>query len=423
VTELGGFGDSERFVPHSGETSAAGPEFQSTNVCRASALSLMLAFNTGYLTAPLWEPLSELGFGDRALDSLGSEDRLATALAADWFAGVGADVASADTRAESWREMNDDGDPYSAMRFLLGVLGSPSERESAAAAAALFNVLRDQPQLTGLLTIDDVAVSISLGDLERPWDGEAWQSFFAQQVPDGRTAFRIERTAPVWLLALIRLRLARQSPDPVTRSLALALRIGGPDQPRQLTTQDAVPTPAGALVISTMIHGTWGWKGDWWRPLGGFHKFIMSEHRPNLYGRGARFSWSGAYSQKQRNIAASDFVDWAQEVAPNGLQTVFSHSYGAEVAALAVAAGTSAQELVLMSAPGTDYVNHASTIVNRVIDVRLPFDPVLALARTPQRLAPHESVTEVLLPWSLDHSASHEEQLWQEVDVAGQAQL
>jgi hypothetical protein len=53
-------------------------------------------------------------------------------------------------------------------------------------------------------------------------------------------------------------------------------------------------TPPGALVVSTMIHGTWAWKGDWWRPKGnGFHEYILRNHRPNLFSRGARFTWSG----------------------------------------------------------------------------------------------------------------------------------
>jgi pimeloyl-ACP methyl ester carboxylesterase len=426
VTELGGFGGDEAFVPRADVLSAGGgPEVESTNVCRAAALAMMLRFNSAEVVQPLTQPLGELGFALDAIGGLGNDDLLANRLTGDWFAELGADLAAEELRRRTWESLNQDVDPNAAVQFLIGVLGSSLERETAAAAAALWQIFAGVLAPETWLAADDlVGVSARqlLGD-GRDWDPDAWQSLFTLVVPGGRTDSLIERLNAVRFLVLVRLRVARESADPVTRSLALAVRMSSLDALGWAPSGSSIPTPPGALVVSTMVHGTWGWKGDWWRPKGGFHQFIASDHRPNLYGRGARFSWSGAYSQKHRIIAAEDLVEWAQEVAPNGLQTVFAHSYGGEVAAMAAMAGATTQELVLLSVPGTGYVNAAASSVNRVIDVRMPFDIVLAIANTPQRLAPASNLTEVLLPWYLMHTASHNENVWLSEDVAGQASL
>ncbi|MGW1617170.1 hypothetical protein ACWCQZ_49140 [Streptomyces sp. NPDC002285] len=173
-----------------------------------------------------------------------------------------------------------------------------------------------------------------------------------------------------------------------------------------------------------MIHGTWGWKGDWWRPEADFHQFILSQHRRNLYNRGARFSWSGMYRASHRDRAAVDFCEWANDLASAGLQTVFAHSYGGEVAARAILKGARLSELVLLSVPATRYVKEAVGRSNlRVVDVRLRFDPVLALARTRQKIQ-HSNVTPVVLrDWRLGHGATHKRQVWLAEDVAGQGGL
>ncbi|MGW0886562.1 alpha/beta hydrolase [Streptomyces sp. NPDC002671] len=172
--------------------------------------------------------------------------------------------------------------------------------------------------------------------------------------------------------------------------------------------------------MSTIIHGTWGWKGNWWYPgQGGFHNFILTNHRPNLYPGGAAFAWSGAYQAGHRRRAAVRFHDWAGELASGGLQTVFGHSYGGEVAARAVLAGTSVDQLVLLSSPATHQVEAAATTGLQVVDVRLPFDPVLGLARTRQRMTTRPNVTPVLLSkWRLDHGATHKERVWRKENVA-----
>ncbi len=72
-----------------------------------------------------------------------------------------------------------------------------------------------------------------------------------------------------------------------------------------------------------------------------------------------------------------------------------------------------------MSVPATNPVEAAAASGVRVVDVRLPFDSVLALAGTRQRLTARSNVTEVLLDqWRYDHGATRNEDVWRQDDVA-----
>ncbi len=311
-------------------------------------------------------PLGQLGFSDLAVEALGLYSESQFDLY-DWSAGSRSQATASEYRMDQWASLNESADPGSAGRFLTTVLGSPLERESAAAAAVLVRFLPDEPQYLGDIWPDPraywdiwpgmsqlleeypwlLAPPFFTGALEpdavddspsAEWNGERWSAAY-EEIP-ARLRGRRGRTYFLWLLVVARLRLALRSPDPVTRSFAFAAHLGQTPDDIELTPEVAsTSTPPGSLVVSTMVHGTFGWKGDWWRPIGGFHKHILNCHRANLYNRGARFSWSGAYSANQRRIAAIDLNDWATEVAPNGLQTVFAHSYGGEVAALAALSG------------------------------------------------------------------------------------
>lgn len=437
--------DDESFAPDpSTESAAISFSAESNNVSRVAALATLLDPSRN-AAARLFDPLRELGFSGRTVETAGfARERQFAPYS--WLLESGLPPSASDNRMELWTDLNENADPTAAERFLLALLGSPLERESAAAAAVLVNLLPEpspaaratwrywrfrspaDPILLETLQVpplpwptDLMDADVDVADQASPnWDGQAWNSTFEST----SSAFREPETQmyQVRLLVTARLRAALRSSDPITRSFAFAAQLAGAAGSVEPAPQEAGPrTPPGALVISTMIHGTFGWKGDWWRPSGDFHKYILGNYRRNLYQRGARFSWSGAYSAYQRALAAKDFVDWAGEVAPHGLQTLFTHSYGGDVAAQAVLAGVPLNELVLLSSPGTDPVNDAVSLGMNVVDVRLPFDPVLAIARAPQRLQPAPNVTEVLLDWSLDHSASHKAKVWTDQSVAARA--
>lgn len=328
-------------------------------------------------------------------------------------------------RVELWASTQEEPDPYSSVGFLLAVLSSPLERESTAAASALWRLLDN-----GRRRLRDDRFAFLAMEREEgavaplPWTEGARRLF-------ARRAARLgEARQPRLSLrntVEARLRAALRSPDPVTVSLAAAAGLPTAPLPPEALGAGQAESVGGLKIpktqlVSTMVHGTWGWKGSWWRPRGGFHDFVLGNLRPNLYARGARFSWSGFYRESHRVQACTDFCEWGEEIAPKGLQSVFGHSYGGEVAARAVVEGTSVQELVLLSTPVTERVLAAVETGVPVVDVRLYFDPVLALTRTRQRLPARANVTTVRLKrWNLDHSATHKERVWMKEEIAKRA--
>jgi hypothetical protein len=431
-------------VSGSPESALASPENEGVNVCRVAALATMLGGDR-QAVRELAPELLALGFSDR----LGSGEYTWTDIDSLEAFGQLERPGDDDRRARitRWQMISETPTPAAAVAFLVAVLGSELERESAAAAAALW---RQITPLAGLMgrgprvwhiwdrlydvwerdwpdawwwgaPFSPAGPSID-GDIDevegKPWEPEEWTRLYGRVM--SRLGDPYANVVLVGLLVRLRLTRALESSDHVTRSFAAAAFPPTPTGASAAPPARAVAIPPGALVVSTMIHGTWGWKGKWWRPGDGFHRFIRDSYRPNLYSRGAKFSWSGAYSESQRQQAADDFRDWGYEVAPNGLQTVFAHSYGAEVAARARLSGSRASELVLLSAPVTDHVEAAAAIPDlRIVDIRLRFDPVLGLARTRQRIKSRPNVTPVVLDqWRLDHSSTHDELVWRSEDIA-----
>jgi hypothetical protein len=451
----GHFGDSEPFaVSSSPATAAERPEFEGANVCRVAALSTILGGDRRAIRDAAPE-MEELGIPGRLISS----DRTWQDVdPLESFSGLQDPLSDAGDRerVSRWEMIGETVEPQAAVAFLVTVLGSHLERESAAAAAALWRQIgtldprrwarrgpgwfrvwerlydlgeRDWPEpgWWGLPWSVQDAPDLERDEIDRAdaaWDPAQWTDIFQRAM--SRLGDPYGDVFVVGVLVRWRLGRALRSPDPVTRSLAMAaFQAPDPDGEVNVAPPDAGPaTPPGALVVSTMIHGTWGWKGDWWRPRGDFHEYILRNHRSNLYSRGAKFSWSGAYRDVHREVASSDFLEWAYDVAPNGLQTVFAHSYGGEVAARAVVRGARINELVLLSAPVTNHVEAATRCDLRVVDVRLRFDPVLALARSRQRIPDRPNVTAVLLQqWRLDHGATHREDIWRQEEVAPRGHL
>lgn len=429
------------------ETAGLSEQFEPVNVCRAVALGT--AFGPDRSLAGLEEELQGMG-----LPAYLAENREWSWDSAVRETDRGAFIEDR-SRQAIFASLGTEPSPTSAAAFLVQVLTSSLERESAAAAAAIWvasgrrNSFRPGrgPRRRWYRLWDFYGFPFDLPgafdpwgasadwtydpDLETPpptaldWPPELWQMVVREflQGPDaypGDSADQIEE------LAAVRLSLAMRSEDPITRQFAVAAlaRIGGGDDDAQGGGGGRAPIP-GAVSVSTIIHGTWGWKGDWWRPSASFHDYVRREVRSNIYSRGAPFSWSGAYSDRQRRMAAEDFRRWAEEISPRGIDTLLGHSYGGEVATRAWRLGTKVQEVVLLSTPATEHVRNAVDDGLRTVDIRLPFDPVLALARTPQRIrrkAPN--LTEVVLPhWHLSHGATHDSDVWRSQDITRRSRL
>jgi hypothetical protein len=351
-----------------------------------------------------------------------------------------------EVRRGAFDALNSDAGFDARLALLAAGLDSELERESATAATAILSSVPvvDPPQSTTGWRgwphrfldrkIDSSRVGGMIAEFPGPldddgepdtplsWDGPGWQRYCSYWLRDvlGTDDAR-EVLAGLRFLAQVRVDVGQRSVDPIVRELSLAAYLSARDP-------GAVPppTPRGSDadlredLVSTMVHGTRGWKGTWWYPGGDFHDYVADEVRPALYAGGQEFSWSGAYSTAQRAAAGARFARWASAAGGQaGLGTVFGHSYGAEVVARAVNGGAPIDEVVLLSAP--IHAHHTSMLqfVRRAIDIRLRFDIVLLAARAGQRLPSASNVTEHVVKqhfWS--HSATHDPDVWDTEGIA-----
>ena len=428
------------------ETARQSVEFESINVCRVVALGA--AFGSARGLSGLERELQAMGLPEYLA---GNSDWSWDDAARQFDRGVFVEDRS---REETFAALRTDAWPAGAVTFLVQVLGSGLERESAAAAAAIWvasgrrNVIerRGGPRRRWYRLWDLYGFPFDLPGAFEPWGAAAdWTYNPDLETPPPRTlgwspggwqmaarellqpdAYPGDSPERIEELAAARLSLAMRSEDPITRQLAMAAlaRVGSGDDDAEGGGAGRAPIP-GAVSVSTIIHGTWGWKGDWWRPSASFHDYVRQEVRGNIYSRGAPFSWSGAYSYRQRRMAAEDFRRWAEEISPRGIDTLLGHSYGGEVATRAWRLGTKVQEVVLLSTPATEHVRNAVDDGLRTVDIRLPFDPVLALALTPQRIRRKaRNLTEVVLThWHLSHGATHDADVWRSQEISRRSQL
>ena len=341
-------------------------------------------------------------------------------------------------REAAWDQLSVRRDATASIALLAAGVCSPLERETTVAATGLLRHFDGLPVETSRGDWQRWTLSFPQSELGRElfashvpgddeeiptwarravnWSPARW-SLLSERFLD-RTLDSDSQIAQLQKLCLFRLQLARRSTDPVTRELAMAYymredtefqaadRSAGPglgpvDQSsgpssgndgRDGGTFPSPPAPPGdipggtgtpgGVSTSTVVHGTGAPGALWWYPGGDFHHFIKTTHRADLYEAGREFSWSGTLSSAQRRLAAVRFRRWIQaEGSGEGLRTVFAHSYGGEVVARAVAAGSKIDEVVLLSAPLNQHHAALDGNVRRVSDVRLKFDLTLIGAR------------------------------------------
>ncbi len=367
---------------------------------------------------------------------LGGEIRYLTELVESGWTSV-------EARSRAWQDLNAGADPAPRLAFLVAGLSSALERESATAAVSLLGTMNAPPgavppeirfELWRMLDVEGRALwatpALWSGDDTVPtpvdWRGQAWQA--GVEVALGRVPVvwgTPSVAAVVWSVAEVRVRLAHLSADPIVRQIAAAAnlqRLEPMESPAQVP-----PRPRRADTrpkISTMVHGTWGWKDDWWYPGGDFFEYVAGLRRQELYRGGGEFSWSGAYSIRQRMQAADRLARWIDGVGAGHLDTVYAHSFGGEVVARAVNSGARIDDVVLLSAPVQRQQVDMLGRVTRIIDVRLAVDIVLILAGAGQCLPDHPSVTRYIVDrpfWS--HGATHSPELWQTEDIAAKVGL
>jgi hypothetical protein len=163
-------------------------------------------------------------------------------------------------------------------------------------------------------------------------------------------------------------------------------------------------------TTSLMVHGTAAYRGQWWYPGGDFHAYVLQNLRDDLYAGGQPFTWSGAYRNRDRELAAERLAAWAGTASDSRLHTVFAHSYGGVVALEATTHGLVVEEIVLLSVPA-ERVAVEWRNVGRAVSLRIHLDLVLMAARRRQLFT--ENVEENHLPfWFWRHEYSHDPAIW-----------
>jgi|GEM_PF-4014196 len=427
------------------ETTISEPQNEGANVCRLGALSTLLGADADTIFA-LSEPMETLGLAE----GLTSGEVLWRSRSDSELNELSEYLRQIErlSRPEIWTAINQNLSPTSAIAFMVSALGSSLERESAAAAAALWqefrgtdryevqpwfvedHYLRNGLRYPNLLLwnwswqfFGEFLDDFTLNETFINWDEVPWSYVSADML---RLVSSLndahEQIAVILNLSKFRLQIALRSSDSITRELATSafISFGFEDRVAERTPQP-LKVPSTELQVSTMVHGTRAWMGEWWEPEGDFHEYISLNYRSNLYKKGAPFSWDGRLSESHRVRAGIRLMKWASSEASNGMETVFGHSYGGEVLARSVLDGANVSEMVLLSAPITESIRAAIPHISTVIDIRLTFDPILALARGKQHVPDEFNVTRIFLSgWRLNHGATHDKNLWINERIADQ---
>lgn len=209
------------------------------------------------------------------------------------------------------------------------------------------------------------------------------------------------------------------SDDPTVRDLAATgLARFMPEHPRLAEMRE--PAPGGAegepAHTALLVHGTFARDGQWWRPGGDFHRYLLRDVRPDLYAAADRFDWSGGYSDAARALGARDLAAWVRQRGLEGLD-LFTHSHGGSCAMLASQQGLGLGQLVLLSCPvhARKYSPEFGR-VREVVSIRVRLDLVILADRGGQRFR-DPRIRENVLPIWFRHSDPHEPDVWRRHDV------
>jgi hypothetical protein len=230
------------------------------------------------------------------------------------------------------------------------------------------------------------------------------------------TAYHDRSSEPERLTAI--LLEGTRSADLLIRQLAatgLAHAVPYHARLKQFTTSggsSGLAAKAGHTAM--LIHGTLALGFSWWRPGGDFHTYLGGALRPDLYSDNDYYRWSGAYTEGERDAAATALVGWVNQHNEQGLD-LFAHSHGGSVSMLASHRGLRMGKLYLLSCPvhAPKYLPDFAQ-VGKTVSIRVHLDLIILGDRGGQRFR-HPQIHEHILPIWFNHSATHNPDVWRNV--------
>ncbi len=209
-----------------------------------------------------------------------------------------------------------------------------------------------------------------------------------------------------------------RSDDELVRTVAATgLARLAPESPRllQLTKRPRRRRRGPSAHTSLLVHGTWAANEQWWKPGGDFHSYLLNGIRPDLYANADAFSWSGAYSEAARAIAATELQAW---LTAHAIQNPYllTHSHGGSIAMLATQNGLNTGPLVLLSCPVHSIYMPDFSRTGPVVSIRVKLDLVILADGGGQKFS-DPRITEKVLPIWFDHSATHYPAVWQKYNL------
>jgi pimeloyl-ACP methyl ester carboxylesterase len=209
-----------------------------------------------------------------------------------------------------------------------------------------------------------------------------------------------------------------RSDDELTREVAATgFAKLAPEHPRllELARPPSPQTQGSSTHTSVLVHGTWAADEQWWKPAGDFHTYLLNNCRPDLYANADAFSWSGAYSESGRALAATELQAW---LGAHGIHDPYllTHSHGGSVVMLATQNGLNTGPLVLMSCPVHSIYVPDFSRTGPIVSVRVKLDLVILVDGGAQKFT-DPRITERILPIWFDHFASHSPSVWQRYNL------
>lgn len=290
-------------------------------------------------------------------------------------------------------------------------------RESLPIAFAREGPTPDVDQTQILSIADELYHSLSPLAVARLCEASLSSSSELVRVSAAATYFELT-TEPADLIAT--LIAGTESDDPLVVDVAagVLVRIApGHARLQQMMQGPNASGPSSGFHTSLLIHGTFAKTFKWWQPGGGFHSYLQQNVLPDLYSQTDRFDWSGAYSDAGRSQGGTDLAAWLKSHNAKDAN-LLAHSHGGSVAMLASHfSGVTLKKMVLLSCPVhmPKYVPNFPQI-HEVIAIGVHLDLVILVDGGGQRFN-HPKIKEHVLPIWFNHSATHDEIVWQQHNV------